>query len=312
MSLYNRYRPTTLDGVVGQSEAVKVLSKAIAHKSVPRAILFTGESGCGKTTLARIVAKAIGVKSGDLTEINSADFRGIDSIRDLRSAAQMYPMFGKYRVFIIDECHQLTKDAQNAILKLLEDPPKSAFFFLATTEQNKLLKTIRTRCTEISVKPLTESQLIQLLNDVCDAEMKRQGIGLKMEDVVFEQIAKLSNGSARKALVQLEAVFHLDNTDDQLEALSKSDDETTAITLAKHLFDFRVTWKTVANTLKAMTDDPETVRRVVLGYAQAILLNGGKLSARAFEVIQIFRDPLYDVGKPGLTAYCYEIVVPKK
>lgn len=312
-SLYNKYRPTSLEDVVGQSQAVAMLKKFVQKKKVPHTILFSGDSGCGKTTLARIMATHVGCNDLDLIEINSASFRGIDTVREIKQQCRMAPISGKSRVWIIDECHQLTKDAQNAFLKLLEEPPSHSYFFLATTEPKKLLKTIQTRCTSVKVRSLTVAEIDGLVRAVCKAEREEHGNPLEMEDEVYSRIANLADGSARQALVMLEAVIDLDSTEQQIDSLNRAEFDEDVISLARELFDFRASYRTVAAKLQKVKEEPETIRRTVIGYAAAILGNpSGKNHARAFEVITVMRGHYYDSGKAGLVADLYELMSGKK
>ena len=198
--LYKRHRPKTYKAMVGQESTVKVMLGWGKQKATPHCILFTGPSGCGKTTLARILAAKLKCSPHDLNEVNSADFRGIDSVRRIRSEMNLAPVAGACRIWIIDECHKMSNDAQNAILKLLEDTPKHVYFFLATTDPHKLLKTIKTRATEMVVRLLTDDQINSLILSVGKKEE------VDVSDEVMDSLVQASAGSARKALVLLEKV----------------------------------------------------------------------------------------------------------
>lgn len=307
--LYKKYRPQTFDEVVGQPQAVEILKGFLHRGSVPHAILFTGNSGNGKTTLARILRKEMGcVSPYDYCEINAAESRGIDTIREIADQAQTRPMSGSARVFLLDEAHQLTRrkggDAQSALLKTLEDPPSHSYFFLATTHPSDLLKTIRTRCTEIKVRDLSEKELETLLHTTCKKEK------VKVSEDVIDRIVKCADSSARKALVILDAVIYLPTEDDQLEAVSRSDSSTQMIELARLLINPETRWAEAAKLLKHLEEDPEDVRRMLLGYFAAVLLN--RDSSRAHMIIQALRDSYYECGKAGLVADCYEILRQKK
>ena len=133
MELYKKHRPSYLEDVFGQPEAVKVLGSMIEKDDLPHSILFTGPSGVGKTTLARILKEELECHANDFKEINCADFRGIDTIRDIRNNMNRQSLMGGPLIWLIDEAHKLTNDAQTAFLKMLEDTPKHVYFFLATT-----------------------------------------------------------------------------------------------------------------------------------------------------------------------------------
>ncbi len=307
VELYKQYRPKKLAEVIGQERAVKVLTTHLESNSLPHSILLSGPSGCGKTTIARILKTHLECGDGDWHELNCADFRGIDMVRDIRTRLNLLPMFGKVRIWLIDECHQLTKDAQNGLLKMLEDTPRHVFFILATTDPSKLLKTIQTRCTSITVGLLNPKQVEALLLSV----IKKHGKGkLKVDECVIDKIAQICEGSARKALVLLGTVVGIDNADDQMEALEKGDTTKQVIDIARTLLNPKTRWQDMALLLKGVGDEPEQIRRMVLGYMSNVLL-GGKMAARAFLIIQCFRDHWYDSGRAGLIASCYEVVTSK-
>ena len=301
--LYKIYRKKKLKDVIGQESAVSSLSKMIEKDTIPHAILLTGPSGCGKTTLARILSKKVDCGKMDLIENNCADFKGIDTIREIRSAMVSSPISGKSRVWIIDECHKLTNDAQNAFLKLLEDTPSHVYFILCTTEPNRLIKTIRNRCTEISVKSLSDKEIEKLISGVCKKEK------IKLSEEVIDKIINVSEGSAIKTLVVLHQIRDIKSKEEQLNAISSSISENQGITIARLLFNTKTKWKEIANVLKTIeNDDAESIRWLILGYAKSVLLNGGNLSARAYQVIRVFQDNWYDCKSAGLIAGCYEII----
>ena len=300
--LYKRYRPKTLKSVVGQDGLVKVLSKKLKSNSLPHSILFSGPSGCGKTTLARILASAMECSDTDLAEMNCADIRGIDAVRDIRNVMPLSPISGNCRVWIIDEAHKLTSDAQNAFLKMLEDTPSHVYFFLCTTEAQKILKTIKTRCFPANVKSLTDKELRVLIDRVVKAE------GLEVHTEVIDKIILLSEGSARQSLVLLEKVSDLTDTDEQIDVLEKADQDKMAIDVCRAMFNLKTTWEEMAAIIKNVDVDAEKGRRAVLGYANSILLGKAKfLYRRAFIVMQVFRDNWFDCGIHGLTVCAYEV-----
>src|SRR3989344_6545302 len=199
-ALYRKYRPQEFSEVRDQEHIVKVLEGAIKKGEIPHALLFSGTRGTGKTTLARIFAKAVGTSSVDLYEIDAASNRGIDDVRELKEAVHTLPYESKYKVYIIDEVHMLTNEAFNALLKPLEEPPAHVKFILCTTAGEKLPETIVSRCFKVEFLKATLEELVSALNRVVKGE------GLKIADTDLEKIAHASDGSFRDAVKWLEVL----------------------------------------------------------------------------------------------------------
>jgi DNA polymerase-3 subunit gamma/tau len=193
-ALYRKYRPESFSEVQDQDHIVSVLEGAIAKGEIPHALLFSGTRGTGKTTLARIFAKAIGTSDLDLYEIDGASNRGIDNIRELKEAVHTLPYESDHKVYIIDEVHMLTKEAFNALLKTLEEPPAHVVFILATTEEEKLLDTILSRCQVFRMHSPSRSVLTTIVTDIAAKE------GFTLEPDAAELIAIAADGSFRDAL----------------------------------------------------------------------------------------------------------------
>ncbi len=214
--LYRKYRPKLFSEVSGQEAVIQTLTNAISRNMIAHGYLFSGFHGCGKTTVARLFAKSINCQnrkdgdfepcnkcdscleinhgnSIDLIEIDAASNRGIDEIRELKEGIRFSPVKSKYKVFIIDEAHQLTKDAANALLKTLEEPPEHAIFIFATTELHKMIPTILSRCQQFSFKKLNLPQLIFRLEYILKQEK------IKYEKSALELIALKASGSVRDA-----------------------------------------------------------------------------------------------------------------
>jgi len=207
MAWYNKYRPTNFTEVVGQEMVKQVLENSIKYGRVKHAYLFSGPKGVGKTTLARIFANELNQTRTnpeanlDIIELDAASHTGIDDIRLLIESAQTPPMSGKYKIFIIDEVHMLSKSAMNALLKILEEPPSYLIFLLATTNEEKLLPTILSRLTRLQLTPHTEANIVNRLAYIASQE------GMVIDQEALKIIAKRSNGSQRDAINLLETLF---------------------------------------------------------------------------------------------------------
>ncbi len=223
-SLAIRYRPQSFAEVIGQDEIKKILSRASKEDKVAPAYLLSGTRGVGKTTIARIFAKALNCKQApidepcntcdqckhitqgihvDVVEIDGASNRGIDDARRLRESISYVPMEGRYKVFIIDEAHMLTRESFNALLKTLEEPPSYSTFIFATTEAHKFPITIVSRCQHFVFNPISETKIIQHVNHVLDIEQYQYN-----KDAV-ELIARRASGSVRDAMSLLSQVLML-------------------------------------------------------------------------------------------------------
>lgn len=299
--LYKKHRPTLFKHVIGQPDAIRILNGFVSQNKIPHAMLFTGPSGCGKTTLARIMRAKLKCDDIDFAEINGAEARGIDDIRDIEQRMLLAPLKGTCRVWLIDEAHQLTKDAQSVLLKMLEDTPRHVYFMLATTDPAKLRPEIRTRCTEVTVKGMGLQDLRNLVNEVAEAE------NTSVSPKLLETIVEAAEGSARKALVYLGQVLAISNEEDKINAISKSSTEAFGIDIARLLINPSTKWNDIKGKLKNLNDDPEKVRRIILGYATTVILSGGKFN-RCKAILKAFQYNFFDSGLGGLVSACADIV----
>lgn len=222
MSLYSKYRPKTFDEVIGQDHITTTLKNQIKTGKTHHAYLFCGIRGTGKTTLARILAKTVNcenpvdgnpclecptckaIQDGtilNVIEIDAASNTGVDNVRDLRDDALYMPQSGKYKVYIIDETHMLSKAAFNALLKIIEEPPKHVLFILATTESQKIPETILSRCQCFNLKRIGKTTMKEKMKEYMDIE------GVKIEDKALDYIVELSEGSMRDGLSILEQII---------------------------------------------------------------------------------------------------------
>ena len=201
IALYRKYRPKSFKDVAGQDHIVKVLEGAIELGNISHAYLFSGSRGTGKTSVARIVATELGTSANDLYEMDAASNRGIDDVRNIRESVYTLPFDSKYKVYIIDEAHMLTKDAWNAFLKTLEEPPEHVIFILATTEHGKLPETVLSRCQIFQFRKPSRA----LLRDQAIVLAKKEGFTLLPH--AADLIALLGDGSFRDSIGALEKVL---------------------------------------------------------------------------------------------------------
>lgn len=201
IALYRKYRPQTFADVIGQDHVVSVLQGAIKQKNISHAYLFSGSRGTGKTSIARIFAREIGTSGNDIYEIDAASNRGIDDVREIRESVNTLPFESPYKVYIIDEVHMLTKEAFNALLKTLEEPPAYVVFILATTEMHKLPETVISRCQTFSFKKPAQSVLKKVVADIATEE------GFSIDASSADLIALLGDGSFRDTLGVLQKVI---------------------------------------------------------------------------------------------------------
>ncbi|MBQ7169484.1 MAG: DNA polymerase III subunit gamma/tau [Synergistaceae bacterium] len=221
VSLYRKYRPQTFADVIGQVSAVAVLTNSISRNRVGHAYLFSGSRGCGKTSAARIFAKALNCTSRDnfepcgtcrncteitagesldVIEIDGASNNGVDNIRGLKENVTLSPFNSRYKIYIIDEVHMLSQGAFNALLKTLEEPPEHVIFIMATTEPHKVPVTIRSRCQHIPFRSITPADIFTRLEYVCNQE------GIAFEPDALREVSRQADGALRDALSLLEQV----------------------------------------------------------------------------------------------------------
>lgn len=291
-----KYRPETLDEFKGNDSLKKSLNSMIDKNKIPHNILFYGDHGSGKTSLARILAKQLGCSNFDMIEIDTGDFGGVDTSRNVRRKMNTAPMSGPVKAYIFDEVHMLGKggdssknEAQNAILKALEEPPKHTYFFLCTTDPQNLIGTMKSRCTQFKVSALSEKQIYEHVTEVAEKE------GIKLPKKVALQISRDSLGIPRDAMKILMKILWLDSEEDMLEeAKQEAERREQAISLCRLIAktNSKTKWSEYAEILKNIDEDPEQVRRVIRGYFSKVLLSGDESAAIPLDVFKI---PLYSL-----------------
>ena len=218
LALYRKYRPSSFNDFVGQSEVSSIIKNEILNNKISHAYLFSGPRGTGKTSTAKIIARMIncsnlttdGIPCGkcesclnfngnsDIVEIDAASNNGVDEIRELRDKVNLVPTFGKYKIYIIDEVHMLTTQAFNALLKTLEEPPAHVIFILATTEFHKIPVTVVSRCQKFQFLKFSIEDIVSKLRQISDSE------SIDVNDDVLHEIARLSDGGLRDAINMLD------------------------------------------------------------------------------------------------------------
>lgn len=290
--LHVKYRPEVFEEVVGQDHVVKSLITLFEQDKVPHAFLFTGGSGCGKTTLSRILAHELKCDEHNITEIDAASHGKVEDIRELTSSLN-YASFGKnpIKFIIIDECHAMGKSAWQAFLKSIEEPPEHVYFAFCTTEADKVPDTIKTRCHTYNLKDVMFDDVYELILAVADAEE----IKLDKEGKGFNLIARAAMGSPRRALTLLSKCRGIKDLDEIHIILEEPSEDGEVIELCRILIGrTKVTWRSVLQILnRIQSENPESIRLIMVNYLAKALLNAKSDgdAMRLLNILSAFSEP---------------------
>lgn len=286
--LHVLYRPKELKQLVGQEHVVSSLGKLLKARTCPHAFLFTGPSGTGKTTVARIVAHHLGIDNQGLIEIDAASNSGIEHMRQLLEMVRYTSLNASGRKFVIvDEAHALSKATWQSLLKPIEEPPAHVYWAFCTTEDDKIPATIKTRCTSYNLKPMSEEQIEQVLGTVIEAEE------IEIDEKVLSLIVSKADGSARRALVFLSQVAGVSDRKEAARLIENGvGEEAQAIALARMICTGKgFSWENAVKVIKSLDgDSPEGVRLMVVNYAAKMLENSRDPQA-LLAVLEAFRTP---------------------
>ena len=296
-----RYRPESLDEVIGQDHIVGSLRSL---ESVPHAILLVGPSGVGKTTVARIIAwQMVKIRQdSQLVEIDGASYSGIDTIRALQESIR-YPSIGRdqTKFVIIDECHSLSKQAWQALLKTVEEPPDYVYFVFCTTVLQKVPQTIQTRCHDYVFRNLNREDLYDLLMEICNQELK------EVSDTVLDEIIRVARGSARKALVSLSKVIDIGDVAKSLSVLEGFEQGFHEVDFCRYLTKqknpTRHRWRAAMKYINAIDNfNPEAMRMLIFNYFTTVVSKDAKADEDVLfylSVLDAFSEPYTSQNSMG-------------
>lgn len=289
LSIYNKYRPSCFEAVVGQNAVVKSLQLATKEKKIPQAMIFAGPSGTGKNTLVYIIANEMQCEKSNIIEIDGSTDTGVDMIREFKEGLR-YTSMGKnpLKFVIINECQKLSASAWGALLTITEFPPKHVVFTFLTTDYKKIPTDIQTRCTTYTLKDVKQEDMLDLLEFVA-AEEK-----IELPKGSLDLIVKESQGSPRRALVYLSQVRGCVTKEEVAEMLHTAMDSPQVIDLCRLLISKNPSWQEALRILKNLKDmSGESVRIPVQNYFLAVILNSKseEESLRLLRILDVFSKP---------------------
>lgn len=305
-ALHLKYRPNTLDDMVGNRTLIQSLKSILERpmEEMPHTFLFQGQTGSGKTTFARIMSIALNCHSLDLHEINT---RGIDNAKEIEKSMKFKPSKGPVKCYILDEVQRGTKDFFDAMLKPLEDTPKHVFFFLCTTDPQKVPTTIKNRCTQFTVESLSAIKLVKLMKKVCNSE------GLDISLAALNEISNIQGISPRQVLVLLDQIKDIDNTENMINFIKRASiEEKQIIDLCRVLLNVHSKWDSVRIILNGISKEVRTddIRFAVMGYMNKVLMGDKTDEGTAYRascIIDWFAKLPFSCERALLNSICFQI-----
>ena len=288
--LDKKMRPKKIKDLIGNDHLKQVLKRV---DEWPAAILLTGETGCGKTTIARIIAK---MRKSETQELNISNTRGIDQARAIIEGVNSFSLRRSGKTIVLNECHEATRQFQDAMLETLEEPPDGVVFILCTTDPQKLLPAIKSRCVTYTLDKLKYNESKDLLRKAC----KKEGIDIPKK--LIRGIILASNGIPRKLLLIIDAIKDapLKTAKRLIRDFEYVDDAASAeVVELSRLLRKGAPFDEVMAVLRNVQEPPESIRRIVCNYMAKVLL-GGKLDGGAACVLDVFADADTDIGLAGI------------
>ena len=309
MTLSRDYRPTEIDQLWGNRAMIASFKSVYFEREhdYPHAVMLCGPKGCGKTTIARIIANILESYGSDLVEIDGGTVNA-EMVRQVKQQIRYKPMVSKSRVWIIDEAHMIGQGGgseknipQNNMLKTLEEPPAHAFFILCTTDPARLLGTIHSRCHIFEVSYLSRGDMLGLLKETLEKE------NMEIDEEVLKEISDASEGCPRDALKIMDQIIDMDPKE-MIDAVQRFGlDEKNIVDLGKALFG-KQSWDRVRKIVAGIDlSNPESARRAIIGWMAKEIMKGDNPDAAL--IYDCFREPLYATGKPGFVFACYQAVI---
>jgi DNA polymerase III gamma/tau subunit len=295
MSFHTDYRPDKLEDVMGNFGVITSLKNQFQNtENITSAFLFYGPPGTGKTTLGKIVASMLG--STSIQEINAAESRGIDTIRKIQEEAMYKNFDGTSKVFIFDECHMLTKEAQSALLTTVESPVAGAHFIFCSTDSQKIIKAIRERCYSYELKTLRQNEMKKVLSRVIEQAK------LDISEDIFNLIIETADGIPRNALTKLGMLNGITDLDKAMDLVYKDLYESEIIELCWLVVNKKGSWKEIVTIFKGLPKEQnyEALKAITMGYLGSRLLNAKNSRDELVnftELMDIFVGPL-DYASP--------------